>query len=335
YGFKKFVIVVPSVAIREGVMKTYHITKNTFQPVLKDKSYNTFAYNSSKLGEIKNFAQNDNIEVMVINIQAFSNREERKSTKNIIYRDDIEDMGGVAPIELIAETNPIVIIDEPQSVDNTENAQAAIKALNPATVFRYSATHRNKSYPLLYKLGPVESYQQKLVKQIEVAGIRNDSYGNDAYIRLINVKALKSGITATVEMYVKSKNDVTKKEVKLKQGDDLYLKSKRIAAYEKVGFVQHLSAEPGNEYIEFSGAPSQIRLSDMYAVDSQIKRGQIRKTIDEHLDRELRLNKQGIKVLSLFFIDNVANYRQYDKDNNPLPGEYAEIFEEEYQDAIK
>lgn len=334
YGFKKFVIVVPSVAIREGVMKTYQITKDVFMPMLKDKAYNAFAYNSSRLGEVKSFAENDNIEVMVINIQAFSNRQER-GTKNIIYRDDIEDMGGVAPIDLIAETNPIVIIDEPQSVDNTKNAQAAIKALKPATVFRYSATHRNKNYPLLYKLGPVESYQQQLVKQIEVAGIRNNSYGNDAHVRLINVKSLKTGITATVEMYVKSNNDVVKKEVNLKQGDELYVKSKRIAAYEKAGFVQNLSAEPGNEYIEFSGEPSFIRLSDMYAIDKQIKRGQIRKTIDEHLDRELRLNKKGIKVLSLFFIDNVANYRQYDKDNNPLPGEYAKIFEEEYEDALK
>jgi len=335
YGFKKFVIVVPSVAIREGVMKTYRITKDTFQPVLKEKAFNTFAYDSSKRGDIVNFAQNDNIEVMVINIQAFSKREDKKGTKNIIYRDDMEDMGGVAPIDLIAETNPIVIIDEPQSVDNTKNAQQAIKALGPAATFRYSATHREKSYPLLYKLGPVESYQQQLVKQIEVAGIRNDSYGNDAHIRLIDVKPLKAGITATVEMYVKSKNNITKKEVKLKQGDDLYLKSKKIAAYEKVGFVQHLSAELGNEYIEFSGEPNLIRLSDMHAIDAQVKRGQIRKTIDEHLDRELKLNKLDIKVLSLFFIDNVSNYREYDKEGNPYKGEYARIFEEEYAEAIK
>lgn len=335
YGFKKFVIVVPSIAIREGVMKTYHMTKDILKPMLKDKAYHAFAYDSSNLGEVVNFAQHDNIEVMVINIQAFSTRQDRRGTRNIIYRDDIEEMGGIAPIDLIAETNPIVIIDEPQSVDNTKNAQAAIKALGPAAIFRYSATHRNKSYPLLYKLGPVEAYQQQLVKQIEVAGIRNDSYGNEAHIKLINIKSLKSGITATVEMYVKSKNNVTKKEVKLRQGDDLYLKSKRIASYEKVGFVQHLSAEPGNEYIEFSGEPSLIRLRDMHAIDIQIKRGQIRKTIEEHLDRELRLNKLGIKVLSLFFIDNVANYRKYDKDNDPLPGEYAQIFEEEYADALK
>lgn len=334
YGFTKFMIVVPSVAIREGVMKTYHMTKDDFKPTLKEKSYHVFPYNSSKLDEVRNFAQNDGIEVMVINIQAFSNRQDNKGQMNIIFRDDMDAMYGIAPIDLIAETNPVVIIDEPQSVDNTENARKAIEALNPSVTFRYSATHRNKSYPLLYKLGPVEAYQQQLVKQIEVAGIKSDSSGNDAYMRLINVKSLKAGITATIEMYVKSANEVTKKEVKLKKGDDIYLKSKRVAAYEKLGFVQELSAEPGNEYIEFSGEPSIIRLSDMFEIDRQVKRGQIRKTIEEHLDRELKLNPKGIKVLSLFFIDNVANYRGYDDEGNPIPGEYAKTFEEEYADLM-
>ncbi|WP_186668808.1 DEAD/DEAH box helicase family protein [Sporosarcina sp. BP05] len=334
YGFTKFVIVVPSVAIREGVMKTYQMTKDVFKPTLKEKSYHVFPYNSAKLDEVRNFAQNDGIEVMVINIQAFSKRQDNKGQMNIIFRDDIDAMYGVAPITLISETNPVVIIDEPQSVDNTENAQKAIESLSPSVTFRYSATHRNKSYPLLYKLGPVEAYQQKLVKQIEVAGIKSDSSGNDAYMRLINVKTLKSGITATVEMYVKSKNDITKKEVKLEKGDDVYLKSKRIAAYEKMEFVQNLSAEPGNEYIEFSGETPIIRLSEMYEIDRQVKRGQIRKTIEEHLDRELKLNPQGIKVLSLFFIDNVANYRGYDDEGKALPGEYATVFEEEYNDLM-
>lgn len=335
YGFTKFVIVVPSVAIREGVMKTYQITKEVFKPTLKEKSFHVFPYNSTKLNEVRNFAQNDGIEVMVINIQAFSKRQDNKGQMNIIFRDDMDSMYGVAPIDLISETNPIVIIDEPQSVDNTENAQRAIESLSPSATFRYSATHRNKSYPLLYKLGPVEAYQQELVKQIEVAGIKSDSSGNDAYMRLINVKALRTGITATVEIYVKSNNDFTKKEVKLKQGDDLYLKSKKIVAYEKVGFVQDLSAEPGNEYIEFSGDPSIIRLNDMFEIDRQVKRGQIRKTIEEHLNRELKLNPKGIKVLSLFFIDNVVNYREYDEEGNPLSGEYAKIFEEEYIDLMK
>lgn len=335
YGFTKFIIVVPSVAIREGVMKTYHMTKDLFQTILKEKSYHLFQYNSRKLHEIQNFAQNDGIEVMVMNIQAFNSRVEGKQgIRNIIYRDDIESMYGVAPIDLIAETNPVVIIDEPQSVDNQENSQHAIAALKPLVTFRYSATHKNKNYPLLYKLGPVEAYQQELVKQIEVAGIRSNSSGNEAYLRLIEVKSLQSGITATVEMYQKNKQEITRKLIRLKKGKDVYIKSKNVAAYKKVGFVQDLSAEPGNEYIEFSGEPSIVRLSDSIQMELQVKRGQIRKTIEEHLDRELKLNPKGIKVLSLFFIDRVEKYRQYDKEGNALLGEYAKIFEEEYRDLI-
>ncbi|WP_146547605.1 DEAD/DEAH box helicase family protein [Rummeliibacillus suwonensis] len=335
YGFTKFIIVVPSVAIKEGVMKTLEMTKAYFKTQMNGIIYHYFIYNSRYLNEIRNFAQSEEIEIMVINIQAFSKGKKNEDNMNIIYRTDMDLLYGIAPIDLIAETNPIVIIDEPQSVDNTENAKKAIAALNPSVTFRYSATHKNTEYPLLYKLGPVEAYQNELVKQIEVAGIKNDVDGNEAYLKLLNVKAQKNSITAIVEMYVKSKNDIDKKEVKLKQDDDLYIKSKRISSYEKVGFVQNISAEPGNEYIEFSGQPSIIRLSEKIENDRQIKRGQIRKTIEEHLDKELRLNPKGIKVLSLFFIDNVANYRQYDANNNPIKGEYAKIFEQEYEKLIK
>lgn len=335
YGFTKFVIVVPSVAIKEGVIKTLEMTKNYFKTQMNGIIYRSFMYDSSRLNEVRDFAQSEDIEIMVINIQAFSKGKKNTDNMNIIYRKDMDALYGIAPIELISETNPIVIIDEPQSVDNTENAKNAIAALNPSVTFRYSATHKNTDYPLLYKLGPVEAYQNELVKQIEVAGIKNNVDGNEAYIKLLNVKAQKSAITATVEMYVKSKNAIEKKEVKLKQDDDLYIKSKRISSYEKVGFVQGISAEPGNEYIEFSGEPSIIRLSETIENDRQIKRGQIRKTIEEHLNKELKLNPMGVKVLSLFFLDNVANYRQYDQDNNPFKGDYARIFEEEYIKLIK
>lgn len=335
YGFTKFVIVVPSVAIKEGVVKTLEMTKNYFKSQMNGILYRSFMYDSKRLNDVRDFAQNEDIEIMVINIQAFSKSSKNEDNMNIIYRKDMDALYGIAPIELISETNPIVIIDEPQSVDNTENAQKAIAALNPSVTFRYSATHKNKDYPLLYKLGPVEAYQNELVKQIEVAGIKNNVDGNEAYVKLLNVKAQKSSIIATVEMYVKSNNAIEKKEVKLKQDDDLYIKSKRISSYEKMGFVKDISAEPGNEYIEFSGEPSIIRLSETIENDRQIKRGQIRKTIEEHLNKELKLNPLGIKVLSLFFLDNVANYRQYDEDNHPVKGEYARIFEEEYEQLIK
>ena len=335
YGFTKFIIVVPSVAIKEGVMKTLEMTTQYFKTQMQGQVYRSFMYDSSKLNDVQAFATSDDVEIMVINIQAFSKSAKNNDNMNIIYRNDMDALYGIAPIELIAETNPIVIIDEPQSVDNTPNAQAAIAALNPSVAFRFSATHKNKSYPLIYKLGPVEAYQQKLVKQIEVAGIKRSIDGNEAYLKLVNIKATAKTITATVEMLVKNKSNIEKKEVKLKKGDDLYNKSKRIAAYETVGFVKDISAESGNEYIEFFGEPSIIRLSQALNEDLEIKRGQIRKTIEEHLNKELKLNDKGIKVLSLFFIDNVSNYRQYDDEGNELLGIYGQIFEEEYKDALK
>ncbi|TSI07650.1 DEAD/DEAH box helicase family protein [Lysinibacillus sp. BW-2-10] len=335
YGFTKFIIVVPSVAIKEGVMKTLEMTKQYFKTQMQGLVYRAFMYDSQQLNDVQAFATSDDVEIMVINIQAFSKSAKNNDNMNIIYRKDIDTLNNIAPIQLIAETNPIVIIDEPQSVDNTENAQAAIAALNPSFTFRFSATHKNKNFPLLYKLGPVKAYQLELVKQIEVAGIKRSTDGNEAYLKLIGIKATKSSITATVEILVKNKKEIDKKEIKLKQGDDLYVKSKRIDAYQEVGIVTDISAEPGNEYIEFSGEPSIIRLNQSEQEDLQMKRGQIRKTIEEHLNKELKLNNKGIKVLSLFFIDNVANYRQYDEDGNELLGEYGRIFEEEYKDILK
>ncbi|SHS43014.1 type III restriction-modification system StyLTI enzyme res [Mycobacteroides abscessus subsp. abscessus] len=328
YGFTKFIIVVPSVAIKEGVMKSIGITKDYFKSQMQGIVYRAFMYDSKNLNHVQAFATNEDIEIMIINIQSFN------SNDNIFNRNDMDALYGISPKELVSETNPIVIIDEPQSVDNTENAQQAIAALNPSIVFRFSATHKNKSYPLLYKLGPVEAYQQKLVKQIEVAGIKKSIDGNEAYMMLKGIKSTKASITATIEMFVKNKTSIEKKEIKLKKDDDLYLKSKRIAAYEQVGFVKAISAEPGNEYIEFSGNPSIIRLSEVLENDLYLKRGQIRKTIEEHLNKELKLNPLGIKVLSLFFLDNVSSYRQYDENNKVVNGEYANIFEEEYEDVI-
>ncbi len=329
YGFTKFIIVVPSVAIKEGVMKSIGITKDYFKSQMQGIVYRAFMYDSKNLNHVQAFATNEDIEIMIINIQSFN------SNDNIFNRTDMDALYGISPKELVSETNPIVIIDEPQSVDNTENAQQAIAALNPSIVFRFSATHKNKSYPLLYKLGPVEAYQQKLVKQIEVAGIKKSIDGNEAYMMLKGIKSTKASITATIEMFVKNKTSIEKKEIKLKKDDDLYLKSKRIAAYEQVGFVKDISAEPGNEYIEFSGNPSIIRLSEVLENDLYLKRGQIRKTIEEHLNKELKLNPLGIKVLSLFFLDNVSSYRQYDENNKVVLGEYANIFEEEYEDVIR
>lgn len=154
------------------------------------------------------------------------------------------------PIELIQETNPIVIIDEPQSVDNTPKSKEAIKSLNPSVVFRYSATHKSK-YPLLYKLGPVEAYEEKLVKQIEVAGIRTENNGNDAYMRLVSVSNTNNRFSAKIEINYRSKNSIDKKTVTVKQGDDLYIKSNKLDAYDKGLIVGDIYTAEENEYVEF------------------------------------------------------------------------------------
>ncbi|AMB94173.1 type III restriction-modification system endonuclease [Aerococcus sanguinicola] len=335
YGFTKFIIVVPSIAIKEGVFKSIEMTRETFKKTMNGMVYRAFMYDSSKLENVDGFARNETVEIMVINIQSFSKRGKATDNLNIIYRDDMDSMNGIRPIDLIAETNPVVIIDEPQSVDNTENAKEAIAALNPSVTFRFSATHKQE-FPLLYKLGPVEAYQKELVKQIEVAGFSEDIDPNEAYFKLVDIKATKKTISATVEMNVRTKNGVERKQnVKLKQDDDLYLKSKRLEPYESLGFVREISAEPGNEYIELSGGKEIYRLSEAERDDRLLKRAQIQKTIEEHLDKELKLNPKGIKVLSLFFIDQVDKYRQYDENNEAIKGEYARIFEEEYQALIK
>lgn len=213
YGFTKFVIVVPSVAIKEGVMKSFQMTREHFKSTMNGIVFHEFMYDSSKLGKVYQFAQNDSIQIMVINIQAFYKGKQGSENIRIMYRDDRDRLFGNRPIDLIAATNPIVVIDEPQSVDNTPKAKEAIDALNPSAIFRYSATHREKSYPLIYKLGPVDAYDKELVKQIEVAGIENDVDGNEAYLKLIEVKSTKKSLYARVEIYVKSKNDITKKKL--------------------------------------------------------------------------------------------------------------------------
>lgn len=330
YGFSKFVIVVPSLAIKEGVNKTLEMTKNHFKKKFNGIVYNSFTYNSKKLDQVRNFAVDSTIQVMVINIQAFIKDTKNKDQSNIIYRES-DFLSGMRPIELIQETNPIVIIDEPQSVDNTAKSKEAIKSLNPSVIFRYSATHKSK-YPLLYKLGPVEAYDEKLVKQIEVAGIKTENDGNDAYMRLVSVSNKSNQFSAKIEINYRGKNSIDKKTVTVKPGDDLYIKSNKLDAYDKGLIIGDIYTANEDEYIEFTSHDTLLTKGKEIggAAEDMLKRQQIRKTIEEHLEKELRLNPLGIKVLSLFFIDRVENYRQYDKVGNQINGKYADMFEEEY-----
>ncbi len=331
YGFTKFIIVVPSIAIKEGTKKTLDITIDHFKSLFDNVNYDYFIYDSSNLEQVRDFATSSDIRIMVINIDAFKRsfaNPEKNNKANIIHREN-DRLNGLKPIEFIASTNPIVIIDEPQSVDSTTKSKEAISKLNPLCRLRYSATHLQK-FNLMYKLDSIDAYEQKLVKQIEVANVRINDSSNKPYIKLISVDKKQPPITAKAEIDI-NQNGVTKKKVvTLKSGSDLYELSKGRDVYN--GFVViEICREEGNEFVEFQNHHS-LDVGEMVGDvdDDTIKRLQIQKSIEEHLDKELRLTCEGIKVLSLFFIDKVSNYREYDDSGNPILGKYALWFEEEY-----
>lgn len=340
YGFTKFIIVVPSIAIKEGVQKSLEITATHFKELYENVAFDYFTYDSSKLSDVRNFATSPDIQIMVINIDAFRKSftdPEQENKANIIHRAH-DRMTGAKPIEFIQQTNPIVIVDEPQSVDTTDKSKEAIASLNPMCTLRYSATHVEKHH-MLYKLDSVDAYEQKLVKQIEVAGIEVKDGHNKAYIKLISVNNKKSPISAKIEIDARLKNgSIKRKEVTVTSGADLL--DARYSGGRDVydGYIiDDIYCEQGNEYINFTSKPDILKLGQALGeVDpDELKRLQIRKTIEEHLDKEMRLRPQGIKVLSLFFIDKVANYRWYDEDGNPQKGKFALMFEEEYDRAIR
>ena len=329
YGFTKFIIVVPSIAIKEGTKKTLDITTEHFKGIFSNVNYDHFIYDSSNLEQVRDFATSSDIRIMVINIDAFKKSfvDPTKDTKaNIIHRQN-DRLNGQKPIDFIASTNPIVIIDEPQSVDNTDKSKVAIETLNPMCKLRYSATHIDK-HNLMYKLDSIDAYEQKLVKQIEVANVKLDEAQNNAYIKVMSIKATPR--SAKIEIDINTNGKTSRKTIAINGRSDLYELSKGRDVYE--GYtVNDIYIEEGNEYIEF-GNGVVVKLKEVVGdIDNDsIKRLQIRKTIEEHLDKELRLNCKGIKVLSLFFLDRVSNYRQYDENNNPINGKFADWFEEEY-----
>ncbi len=335
YGFTKFIIVVPSVAIKEGVYKSLEITKEHLKTIYDNVQYDYFIYDSSKLEQVRSFATNDYIQIMVINIDAFRKSftdPEKESKANIIHRAH-DRLSGIKPIDFIKATNPIVIIDEPQSVDNTVKAKEAIRSLNPLCCLRYSATHREK-YNLVYKLDSVDAYERKLVKQIEIASLQVMDGHNKAYIKLLSVK--NDPFQAKIEFDILNKGIVRRKTRIVKKGDDLFEISGGRKVYEGY-IINDIYCEKGNEYIDFTSRSDVIELNQSIGDVNQdeFKRLQIRKTIEEHLDKELRLKSKGLKVLSLFFIDRVKNYRSYDNEGNPKKGKYAGMFEEEYREIIR
>jgi type III restriction enzyme len=338
YKFTKFIIVVPSVAIKEGVYKSLQMTEEHFHGLYENIPFDYFVYDSQNLSPVRNFATSDSIQIMVINIDAFRRSftdPEKEDKANIIHRPH-ERMNGSKPIDFIKDTNPIVIIDEPQSVDTTKKSKEAITSLNPLCTLRYSATHVDK-YHMMYKLDSVDAYEQKLVKQIEVAGIEVKDEHNKAYIKLLKVDNKKNGITAQIELDVLDKSgNVNRKPKIVRSGNDLLDISGGRSVYDGY-IIEDIYCEKGNEYISFTSKPEIVLLGQAIGDvnPDEYKRLQIRKTIEEHLEKELRLRPMGIKVLSLFFVDRVANYRWYDKNGTPQKGKFAEIFEEEYIRAVR
>ena len=334
YGFTKFIIVVPSIAIKEGTKKSLEMTEEHFKGIFDNVNYDYFVYDSSNIEQVRDFATSSDIRIMVINIDAFrkSFTDPDKDTKaNIIHR-RIDKLNGERPIDLIAETNPIVIIDEPQSVDNTDKAKEAIERLNPLCRLRYSATHLEK-YNLMYKLDSRDAYEHQLVKQVEVASVQLKDTSNSPYIKLVSVKA--NPRSAKIEIDVNSAGKTKRKPVTVKVGTDLYEASKGRGVYD--GYtIDDIYIEKGNEYIEFTNQET-LDLGEVMggADEDTLKRLQIRKTIEEHLEKEKRLTERGIKVLGLVFIDRVANYRSYDEEGNPVKGKVAVWFEEELREAAK
>lgn len=325
YGFTKFIIVVPSVAIREGVNKSLEITAEHFGDIYDNVPCRHFIYNSQKLSDVRQFATSSEIEIMIINIDAF------RKAENIINQ-ETEKLNGDTAIKYIQDTNPIVFIDEPQSVDGTQKAKNAIKSLNPLCVFRYSATHKEKMN-MLYRLTPVDAYQMGLVKQICVYSNTVENDFNKPYIKLLSV-SMENGFSAKIELDIRNKQGKVERHTKTvkptgKDGD-LYEISGKRDVYE--GYVvAGIDCTPGFEAIEFTNT-EYIKLGESHggAPENIIKKAQIYRTVETHLNKELMYFNKGIKVLSLFFIDEVAKYRAADGGK----GIYAQLFEECYNELI-
>lgn len=332
FGFTKFVIVVPSVAIKEGVYKTLKITEDHFKALYSGQPYDYFLYDSSKLGQVRNFATSPTIQIMVVTVGAINKQE-----VNNLYKDS-EKTGGEAPIDLIRATRPIIIVDEPQSVDGglQGRGKQALDAMNPLCTLRYSATHVNKHH-MVYRLDAVDAYDRKLVKQIEVASLEVEGGHNKAYLRFLSARNVKGVISARVEVDIQRRSGVQREEITVHDGDDLEEVTGR-AVYKdcRIGEIRISGAA---SFLEVKTAGSETFLEPGQAIGDvdadAIKRLMIRRTIQEHLEKEKRLAPLGIKVLSLFFIDSVEHYRSYDGDGNPVKGKYATIFEEEYRRAAK
>ena len=341
YGWSKFIVVVPSIAIREGVKKSFEITADHFMECYGKKA-RFFIYNSSNLNQLDAFSSNSGINVMIINTQAFAasmnedkNVEGRKgdAAARIIYTKR-DEFGSRRPIDVIAANRPILILDEPQKMGKEDSAtQKALKKFNPLFTLNYSATHA-KQHNLVYVLDALDAYNKRLVKKIEVKGFEvKNLRGTNKYLYLEDILVTpQKAPQAKIELEV-AHNGGTKREFhKLNVGDNLYYLSNEMEQYK--GFVVS-EIDPFTGILTFTNGET-LHVHDVTGDVSEddMRRVQIRETIESHFEKEQERFKMGIKTLSLFFIDEVAKYRQYDEEGNELLGEYGKIFEQEYLSVL-
>ncbi|HEN3580707.1 TPA: DEAD/DEAH box helicase family protein [Yersinia enterocolitica] len=335
FGMSKFIIVVPSVAIKEGVYKTLQITEEHFKSLYAGVPYEYYLYDSTKPADVRNFATSSVMQIMVMTVGAINKKEINKlyqsSEKTTV--DELD-----KPIDLIRATRPVIIVDEPQSVDGGLNGagKTALDAMSPMFTLRYSATHIHKHH-MIYRLDAIDAYNQKLVKQIEVAGMEVHNANNSPYVKLISINSKKNAISATILVDVADKNGAVKPtEITVFDGSNLEDETGRnIYQGYRIGEIR--ISKSGFMTLETPVETHYLQEGDIIGnVDPLLlQRHMIRRTIREHLDKELRLNSQKIKVLTLFFIDKVDLYRQQNADGSREAGEYARIFEEEYKKALK
>ncbi len=328
FGFTKFVIVVPSIAIKEGVYKSLQMMESHLRGLYDNAPFDYFLYDSTRLNQVRNFATSPHIQVMVATVGAIN-----KKDINNLYKDS-EKTDGEKPIDLIRATRPIIIVDEPQSVDGglTGAGRTALEAMEPLCTLRYSATHVDKHH-MVYKLDAVDAYERKLVKQIEVASAAISGGHNRPYARVVSVSNRRGVITARLELDVEAAaGGVLRRELDVHDGDDLQGVTRR-AIYAECA-VGEVRVAPGDPYVELRTPTGEVYLRVGEAWGDveplAVQRQMIRRTIKEHLDKEWRLHPMGIKVLSLFFVDAVDKYRRYDSEGGRMNGVYADLFEEEY-----
>lgn len=327
YGFRKFVIVVPSVAVREGVLKSLQITREHFQTLYGFQRVEFSVYDASRVNQLRNFALSDALQILVINIDAFAKDSEEGARRKGNVINQLRETG-IRPIEFIQSVSPVVILDEPQNLE-TDKRKQAIARLNPMCTLRYSATHRDY-YNLVYKLDPVRAYELGLVKQISVDSVVDLTSSNQAFVQVESFSRKARSVTVKATIWVNQATGPKKKRVTLKNGDNLYALSNQREMYKDGFIVNEIDAELG--LVRFANdVTARIGVAHG-ALTETLLRLQIEATVKRHFEKALKLERSGIKVLSVFFLDRVSSYRVYHADGTTTLGPFGQWFEELYEE---